>query len=87
MDYLELLESITPEIYVSLCRAVEKGKWPDGEPLTRKQKEQSLEAIIAYDNRNHLETQRVGYIDKGTKVEKFNDISKKASTDVLKWSD
>lgn len=87
MDYLQLLESITPEVYQNLCRAVELGKWPNGQSLTKEQKEQSLQAIIAYDSRNHAEAQRVGYIDKGEKAGDTCDDPEKASIDALKWQD
>ncbi len=87
MDYMQLLGSITPEVYQNLCRAVELGKWPNGELLTREQKEQSLQAIIAYDQRNHSEKQRVGYIDRGTKAGDTCDDTEKVSIDALKWRD
>jgi uncharacterized protein YeaC (DUF1315 family) len=62
MDFQQLIESITPEIYSNLKRAVETGKWPDGAPLTAEQREHSLQAIIAYDARHKSEEERVGYI-------------------------
>jgi len=62
MDFQQLIESITPEIYANLKGAVELGKWPDGSRLTIDQREQSLQAIIAYDARHKAEEERVGYI-------------------------
>lgn len=86
MDYRQLLDAITPEIYQRLCRAVELGKWPDGKPLTREQKEQSMQAIIAYDGSHHSEDQRVGYIDRGKKAgEVCDDPGAETSVDELKW--
>ena len=35
MDLKQLLDSITPEVYESLKRAIEVGKWPDGRVLMR----------------------------------------------------
>lgn len=61
MDLQQLLESITPDIYERLKRAVELGKWPDGRVLSEGQKELCLQAIIAYDRRKP-EEERVGYI-------------------------
>ena len=55
-----MIESMTPDIYQSLKRAVELGKWPDGQ-------HNSLQAIIAWGERHLPETDRVGYIDKGHK--------------------
>jgi len=61
MDLPQLLESITPQIYESLKRAVELGKWPDGRALTDEQKALCMQAIIAYDQRNP-EVDRTGYV-------------------------
>lgn len=69
MDFEALIQSITPEIYQNLKRAVELGKWPDGTPLTKEQLEMSMQAIIAYDHEHHSEEQRVGFIDRGSKSE------------------
>ena len=62
MNIEQLIDSITPEIYENLKKAVELGKWPDGRALTDDQKESSLQAIIAYDARHKAEEDRVGYI-------------------------
>lgn len=68
MDYLQLIETMTPEIYRSLVRSVETGKWPDGSALTREQRQESLQAVIAWGKLHLPEEQRVGYIDKGKKA-------------------
>ena len=67
MDLPQLLESITPQIYESLKRAVELGKWPDGRALTDEQKALCMQAIIAYDQRKPAE-QRTGYVPPKTTV-------------------
>lgn len=64
----ELLKQLTPEVYQSLRRAIELGKWPDGRVLTEQQKELCMEAIIRYDAMHYSEQQRVGYIDRGKKA-------------------
>jgi uncharacterized protein YeaC (DUF1315 family) len=69
MDFLALIDSITPEIHERLRRAVEIGRWPDGTRLTHEQKELTLQAVIAYEARHLDETERVGYIDRGSKAE------------------
>ena len=61
MDLKTLLETVTPEIYQGLKRAIELGKWPDGRPLSSEQRELCMQAVIAYD-RNLPEEQRVGYL-------------------------
>jgi uncharacterized protein YeaC (DUF1315 family) len=63
----ELLASMTPEIHQSLKTAVELGKWPNGERLSAEQVELCLQAVIAYDQRNLPQTERVAYIDSSKK--------------------
>jgi uncharacterized protein YeaC (DUF1315 family) len=69
MDFDDMIRTITPEIYENLKTAVETGRWPDGNRLTKDQLEMSMQAIIAYDHQHHGEAERVGYIDRGTKEE------------------
>ncbi len=69
MDFNSLIQSITPETYENLKRALELGKWADGSRLTQDQKEQVMQAIIAYGERNLSQDERVGFIDRGTKEE------------------
>ena len=61
MNIRELLSRITPEIYVSLKRSIEIGRWPDGRKLTSEQRLLSMQAVIAYeqDLRAH---QRTGFV-------------------------
>ncbi len=69
MDFNALIDSITPETYKALLKALELGKWADGNPLTQEQKEHVMQAIIAYGEKNLSAEQRVGFIDPGTKEE------------------
>ncbi|AUM11501.1 YeaC family protein [Ketobacter alkanivorans] len=69
MDFETLINSITPETYDALVRALELGKWADGNRLTQEQKEHVMQAIIAYGEKNLSEDQRVGFIDRGSKDE------------------
>ena len=69
MTFDELIDSITPETYANLQRAVELGKWPDGTRLTPEQRANCLQAIIAYGERHLPEEERVGFIDRGEKEE------------------
>lgn len=62
MDYRKMVSSLTPEIYENLKRAVELGKWPNGERLTPEQREHCLQAVIAYDALHKGEQERVGFI-------------------------
>ncbi len=63
-----MIDTMSPDIYRSLVRSVELGKWPDGKPLTPEQRENALQAIIAWGEKHLEETERVGYIDKGHKA-------------------
>jgi len=62
MNYQDLLTSLTPEVYTSLKSAVELGKWPNGQVLTQQQREQCMEAVIAYEYQHLQPEQRTGYI-------------------------
>lgn len=69
LNFDSLIDSITPETYDSLKKAVELGKWADGTRLTREQREHVMSAVIAYGERHLAEEQRAGFIDRGTKEE------------------
>ncbi len=65
MSFIEVAKNLTPEVYESLKKSLELGRWPDGRQLTGEQKAICLDAIIAYEDANGLpEEQRVGYIAK-----------------------
>ncbi len=68
MAYQRLIETMTLETYTSLKRSVEMGKWPDGKILTREQRENAMQAIIAWGRLHLPEKDRVGYIDRGHKA-------------------
>lgn len=59
-----LLAGMTPEIHQNLKNAIELGKWPTGERLTKAQLELCLQAVIAWDVRHLPEKARVAYIDR-----------------------
>lgn len=67
MDYQQMIDSMTPEVYQNLRRAVELGKWPDGQPLNPQQRENAMQAIIAWGKRHLPEQDQIGFIDKGHK--------------------
>jgi hypothetical protein len=84
MDYQQLIETMSLETYKSLQQAVELGKWPDGKTMTREQRENTLQAVIAW-GRLHLdENQRVGYIDK---KQKKGDVCEEPTETTLTWKD
>ncbi|MFV0278415.1 MAG: YeaC family protein [Parahaliea sp.] len=65
MEYQQLIESLTPEVYQQLKLAVELGKWPDGRRLSPEQRQECLQAIIAWSRLNLPEHEQVGYIVQG----------------------
>jgi uncharacterized protein YeaC (DUF1315 family) len=58
----ELLNSMTPDIYHNLKRAVELGKWSHGEVLSNEQRELCCQAVIIYEEKHLPLEQRSGYI-------------------------
>ena len=62
MNFDELINSITPEIYENLKRAIELGKWPDGRVLTPEQREHSMQAVIGYELKHLPAEERTGYV-------------------------
>ena len=67
MDYQTLVDSMTPELYRRMVRALELGRWPDGRALTAGQREHTMAAVIAWGEAHLPPEQRVGYIDRGHK--------------------
>ena len=62
MDFQQLLNNITPDIYQNLKRAVELGKWPDGNRLTPEQRDLCMQAMIAYETKHLPPEERSGYV-------------------------
>ena len=58
----ELLDTITPDIYKSLKRVVEIGKWPSGETVSGEQRALCLQAVIVYEQKNLPAKEHSGYI-------------------------
>ncbi|WP_348719479.1 DUF1315 family protein [uncultured Alcanivorax sp.] len=63
----DLIAAMTPEVCDNMRRAIETGKWADGRPLTREQRETCLQAVIAWEARNLPEEQRTGYMEQQCK--------------------
>lgn len=62
MNLQELLHSITPEIYENLKRAIELGRWLDGEKISAEQRNLCMQAVIAYEHRHLPPEKHTGYI-------------------------
>jgi uncharacterized protein YeaC (DUF1315 family) len=64
-----MLAALNPEVVANLRTAVELGKWPNGERLSREQRETCMQAVLAWEVKHLPEHQRTGYIDRGSKQE------------------
>ena len=84
MDYQQLIETMSPDIFQSLKRSLETGKWPDGKPMTPAQRESAMQAVIAWGEKHLPPTERVGYIDKGRKA---GDSCDDPQETLLNWKD
>lgn len=84
MDYLQVVSSMTPDIYRSLLRAVEIGKWPDGRALTSAQRAEALQALIAWGKLHLPPNEQIGFIDRGHKA---GDSCDDPDETALKWQE
>jgi len=65
MTFDKVAQNLTREVYSSLRKSLELGKWPDGRVMSREQKEICMEAIITYEIKNNVaEEERVGYLNR-----------------------
>lgn len=69
MTFSRLVESLTPDTVGNLRRAVELGKWPDGRRLSDEQRASCMRAVLFWEQKYLPETERTGYIDRGSKEE------------------
>jgi len=88
MDFQQLLDSITPDIYERFKKAIELGKWPDTRPLTEEQKNLCMQAIIAYEQQQQLpKEQRTGYVPPKTTACNNDLPDDHLEEKPLKWQD
>ena len=73
MDYQQLIEGMSAETYQSLVRSVELGRWPDGKAMSPEQRDNAMQAIIAWGVRHLQERDRVGYVPKKNKPAEDSD--------------
>lgn len=85
MDFNKLIDNITPEICAALKRAIEIGKWPDGRALSAEQKALCMEAVISFEHQHVPESERVGFIDRGSKQD--GELCGDDQPTPLKWSE
>jgi uncharacterized protein YeaC (DUF1315 family) len=84
MDYQQMIATMSRDTYRSLKRAVELGKWPDGKTLTAEQRQNAMQAVIAWGEQHLEQGERVGYIDKGHKDGEHCDEPEETA---LTWKD
>jgi len=53
---------ITAEVYRAFKKAIEIGKWPDGNKLSVEQRELCMQAVITWEHHNLEENERTGYL-------------------------
>lgn len=67
MELETMLQLITPEVHGELRRAIELGKWSNGEPLDAEQRARCLQAMIIWEARNLPQEERAGYMEESAK--------------------
>ena len=70
MNLDEIINSMTPEVYLRLSTAVELGKWPDGVALTPEQKDNSLQLVMLWQARYNVDAQHMTIDTNGQMVMK-----------------
>ena len=74
MTVQELIQSLTPEIYMNMKRSLELGRWPDGRSLNKEQKALCMEALLHYEVEHNVpEQERIGYMEGGCKSKNDDD--------------
>ena len=68
MNFDQLAQNMTPDIYSRIRESVELGKWPTGLALTKEQKGLCIEAMLKYEiSTNVPEHLRTGYLEQACK--------------------
>ncbi len=84
MNFAEMIEKMSPDIYLALKRGVELGKWPNGQLLTAEQKQISMEAVLRYEANHQIpEQERVGYIEPKPNKAKAAPATEEAAVKIL----
>ncbi|EWH12182.1 hypothetical protein DS2_00625 [Catenovulum agarivorans DS-2] len=78
MNFLDLIDNMPETVYQSLCEAVETGKWQDGRVVDSAQRENMLQAIMAWQAK-HLNSDQLFTVGAdGNVVEKSRSELKKS---------
>ena len=57
-----LVSGMTPEVYQNLKKAVETGRWPDGNSVTSEQRANALQGVIAYEQVHMKDDEKTGFM-------------------------
>ncbi|KMT64967.1 YeaC family protein [Catenovulum maritimum] len=70
MNFLEMIDSMPESVYLNLKQAVELGKWGNGEVLTEEQKQNAIQAVLAWQAKNNITDEQFTIGADGQLIEK-----------------
>lgn len=59
MNVEQLLNAMTPEVYERLNYAIETGRWLDGTPITKEQRDSCMQAVMLYQSKHNHDAQHM----------------------------
>ena len=83
-NYRDQIQSMSMETYQSLKRSVEVGRWPDGRALSPEQRQNTMQAVIAWGQLHLPEDEQLGQINKAGKE---GDQCDEPEENTLTWKD
>jgi len=92
MDIIELVDTMSEEMYLRLKCAAETGKWPEGTPVDKEQQLSALQITMAYQSKHLNSDQTLSIGPKGemiikSKSELRSDFpTPKDSNDIARFS-
>ena len=85
IDFQTTVRDMTPGVYTRLKRAVELGKWPNGQRLKSDQTALCLQAVIAWEQHHLAEEERTGYLAQTCKSAAGNADTEPESASILRF--
>lgn len=59
MNVEQLLNAMTPEVFERLNYAIETGRWLDGTPITKEQRDSCMQAVMLYQSKHNHDSQHM----------------------------
>ncbi|MFH0257092.1 YeaC family protein [Vibrio rumoiensis] len=59
MNVEQLLNAMTPEVFERLNYAIETGRWLDGTPITKEQRDSCMQAVMLYQSKHNHDAQHM----------------------------